>query len=70
MKPKDDFVYKNAVTMCILQIGELSGYLSDDFKNKHDGVSWRNIKGMRNVVAHNYGSLDAQQRLRILPQTF
>ena len=29
-----DFVAKNAISMCILQIGELVGKLSDDFKEK------------------------------------
>ena len=50
-------IYKNAVAMCILQIGELSGHLSDDFKAIYNGVPWRNIKGMRNIMAHKYGDI-------------
>ena len=46
--------YKNTVSMCIFQIGELSVSLTDDFKEKYNGVPWREIKGMRNVVAHEY----------------
>jgi len=46
--------YRNAVSMCILQIGELSGRLTDCFKEKYNGVLWREIKNMRNIAAHNY----------------
>ena len=53
-----DFVYKNAVSMCILQIGELVGKLSDDFKKSHPVMPWRDIKAMRNIAAHNYGEID------------
>lgn len=53
-----DFVYKNAVSMCILQIGELVGKLSDEFKESHPVMPWRDIKAMRNIAAHNYGEID------------
>ena len=53
-----DFVYKNAVSMCILQIGELVGKLSDDFKANYPVMPWRDIKAMRNIAAHNYGEID------------
>jgi uncharacterized protein with HEPN domain len=51
-------IYRNAVAMCVLQIGELSGHLTDDFKDYYSGVPWRNIKGMRNIMAHRYGNID------------
>lgn len=54
----DDFVAKNAIAMCILQIGELVGKLSDDFKSKNRKMPWRDIKAMRNIAAHNYGEID------------
>ena len=50
-------IYRNAVAMCLLQIGELSGNLSAYFKETYNGVPWRNIKGMRNIVAHKYGDI-------------
>lgn len=52
-----DKIYRNAVTMCILQIGELAGRLSPEFTAAHPDVPWRSIKGMRNVAAHAYGSI-------------
>ena len=54
---KTNSIYRNAVALCILQIGELSGHLTDDFKEIYSGVPWRNIKGMRNIMAHKYGDI-------------
>ena len=55
----NDKAYFNAVSMCILQIGELSAGLSEDFRLKtSDKIPWSDIKGMRNIVAHDYGALD------------
>ena len=54
-----DRAYFNAVAMCILQIGELSNSLSEEFRAETSGkIPWVNIRGMRNIVAHAYGSLD------------
>jgi uncharacterized protein with HEPN domain len=53
-----DFVYKNAVALCVLQIGELTTYLSDDFKQTYTGIPWKQIKALRNIVAHSYGKID------------
>ena len=50
--------YQNAVSMCILQIGELVGRLTDSFKADHAEIPWHKIRGMRNYVAHEYGSID------------
>ena len=50
--------YQNAISMCILQIGELVNHLSEDFKREHSEIPWHKIRGMRNYVAHEYGSID------------
>ena len=54
----DDFIARNAISMCILQIGELVGKLSDEFKAENNAMPWREIKAMRNIAAHNYGEID------------
>ena len=54
-----DRAYFNAVSMGILQIGELAGNLSEEYRAKTSkAIPWSNIKGMRNTVAHDYGSVD------------
>ena len=54
----EDEAYHNAVSLCILQIGELVGKLTDEFRTDHPGIPWREIKRMRNIVAHKYGTVD------------
>ena len=50
--------YQRSVSFSILQIGELSGGLSQEYRQATaDRVQWGPIKGMRNLVAHNYGSM-------------
>lgn len=46
--------YQYAAGMCILQIGELVGRLSDEVKQSVPGIPWRAIRGMRNIYAHSY----------------
>ncbi len=50
--------YQRSVAFCILQIGELSGGLSAGFREQTAAqVQWGPIKGMRNLMAHSYGTM-------------
>ena len=50
--------YQRSISFSILQIGELSSHLSLEFRQATaDRVQWGPIKGMRNLVAHNYGNM-------------
>ncbi|MDR1962086.1 MAG: DUF86 domain-containing protein, partial [Gracilibacteraceae bacterium] len=53
--------YRNSLAMCIFQIGEMSIHLSDDFKEKNGDIPWKQIRGMRNIAAHHYGSFSNKQ---------
>lgn len=53
-------VYQNAVCLCLLQIGELSGRLSEEFRAAHPEIPWRAVKSFRNIVAHKYASIDEE----------
>ena len=57
---RNDPIYRNAAALCILQIGELVGKLTDEFREQHPAVPWRQIKAMRNIVAHSYGSMNRE----------
>ena len=53
--------YQRSVSFSILQIGELSGGLSQEYRQATaDRVQWGPIKGMRNLVAHNYGGMSRE----------
>lgn len=54
-----DADYQRSISFSILQIGELSGGLSEEYRKKTaDRVQWGPMKAMRNLVAHNYGKMD------------
>ncbi len=55
----NDKDYFNSVSMSLMQIGELSIGLSDDFKERTKAqMPWGLIRGMRNMFAHAYASID------------
>jgi uncharacterized protein with HEPN domain len=47
-------VYKNAVSMCVFQIGELTTHFSREFLAANTEIPWAKIKKMRNIAAHHY----------------
>ena len=51
-------IYQNAILTPVIQIGELVKKLPDEFRNKYNEMPWRNIAGMRDVVVHNYETID------------
>lgn len=51
--------YFDSVSMKIMQIGELAGGLSDEFREKTKAqMQWGAIRGMRNFFAHTYAAMD------------
>jgi len=66
----DDFNndYRNfdATMMNFVVIGEMVDKLSIDFKNKHPEIEWHKIKGFRNIVAHDYFGVDAEEIWQII----
>lgn len=55
---KSDLAYQYACSMCIIQIGELVGQISNELKNERQEVPWKLIKDMRNIFAHDYARVD------------
>lgn len=56
---KSDIAYRDAVSMNLLQIGELAGHLSEDYRSQPiKAMNWSAVRGMRNLFAHDYGNMD------------
>jgi uncharacterized protein with HEPN domain len=53
-----DVHYRNTVAMSILQIGELTTHLTEEFRTRFSEVPWKKIRNMRNIAAHHYGKFD------------
>lgn len=64
-----DRAYQQIAAFCVLQIGELVGTLSEEYRTKTKAhMPWQQIKGLRNVVVHDYGSVDAQVMWNVLTE--
>ena len=61
-KSYDEFVanelYRDALLMNILQIGETANRLSDECKEALHDLPWGEIIGTRNVIVHGYAQVD------------
>lgn len=44
----------DACLMKLIVIGENVSRISDDYKKSHNEIEWREIKDLRNLIAHNY----------------
>jgi len=50
--------YHDLISFRLLQIGELAGQMTPELRTaSSDRMNWGQMKGMRNIVAHHYGSI-------------
>lgn len=49
----------DAVARELMIIGEAASRLSDEFRQEHQGIPFRDIIGMRNIIIHEYTGVDA-----------
>ena len=58
----NDFMISTRLQDLVLRrleiIGEAVKYLSDDFKVKNNGIEWKKIAGMRDIIIHQYFGVD------------
>ena len=56
----------DAILMNFVIIGEMVAKLSDLFKNDNTEIEWWKIRGLRNIVAHDYFGIDAEEVWQII----
>lgn len=56
----------DAVMMNFIVIGEMVHRISDKFKDANPQIEWNRIKGFRNLVAHDYFGIDAEEVWQII----
>lgn len=54
----NDLGIREMVCFNIFQIGELAKGLSDDFIMENNKQPWKQIKGMRDIIGHGYGTIN------------
>jgi len=57
----------DAVMMNFVVIGEMSEKISEEFRIETDKeIDWFKIRGFRNIIAHNYFGIDAEEVWQII----
>lgn len=62
----DDDKTFDAVMMNFIVIGEMVLRISQKFKEANPQIDWNRIKGFRNLVAHDYFGIDAEEVWQII----
>jgi len=52
---------QDAILRRITIIGEATKRLSKDFREQHPTIHWKEIAGMRDVIAHDYDEVDLDE---------
>ncbi len=57
----------DAIMMNFIVIGEMAEKLSESFKKQTEkNIDWFKIKGLRNIIAHNYFGIDIEEIWQII----
>ena len=51
----------DASMMQFIVIGELIARLDNEYKTTHSNIPWQQIKDFRNIIAHDYFGIDADE---------
>ena len=57
---------QSAILYQIVILGEAVKQLSTDFRNQHPEVPWREIAGMRDILAHQYDRVEVDEQYPIV----
>lgn len=55
---KSNSVYSSSIAFNVEQIGEMAKKLPLSFEKEYPEIPWKLVKGIRDVIAHNYGGID------------
>lgn len=57
----------DAVMMNFVVVGEMAEKITDEFKRSTETtIDWYRIRGFRNIIAHNYFGIDAEEVWQIM----
>ena len=63
----DDTISFDASMMNFIIIGEMSDKLSESLlRETANQIDWQKVKGFRNIIAHNYFGIDAEEVWQII----
>ena len=56
----------DAALMNFVVIGEMVNKLSEEFTSNNSFIDWLRVKDFRNIIAHNYFGIDAEEVWQII----
>ena len=62
----NNYLVFDATVMNFVVIGEMVAKLSNEFQQTYTKIDWRNIIGFRNIIAHDYFGIDAEEVWEII----
>lgn len=61
----DEFIKNTAIQDAVIRrieiIGEAANRISEQSKSKYDNLPWTEMKGMRNLLIHEYDEIDLKE---------
>ena len=57
----DSKIHQRGVERLLEIIGEATGRLSPDLRERHPDINWKDIAGLRVLLAHRYHRVDPEQ---------
>ncbi len=51
-------IFVDSMMFRLIQISENSDKLTEEFKTQNNDIPWRAMKGLRNRIVHDYGTVD------------
>ena len=64
-----DELHLDAILMNFIILGECVLRIPENFWVNYPAIEWRKIKGLRNIVAHDYWGIDIEMVWQILQHT-
>lgn len=55
---EDDTLVQDAVVRALSTVGEAARGVSEEFRSAHPDIPWREIVGMRDVLVHDYTTIN------------
>jgi len=65
-----DPMAQDAVIRRLTVVGEATKRLSPDFRERHPGIPWKQMAGMRDVIVHEYDRVDLDTVWNVLQNEF
>jgi len=53
----ENMEFQEGCAFCLIQIGEAAGRLPDKVRSLSKDTEWKEIVGLRNILAHRYGTV-------------